>query len=141
MKKSLGSFQSVNLIPFYTIVNYMFNDNLLISTFALSNILGNVLLFVPLGIYVTLLNRNKSILVNTLLVTLCSVLVEVAQYALAVGSADIDDVIVNTIGGLIGVLLYRVIISLFKEKTRLAIAIIAPIGGIFAFVVLTIVNG
>ncbi len=55
------------------------------------------MLFVPLGIYVALLNRNKSILVNTLLVSLCSVLVEVTQYVLAVGSADIDDVIVKGI--------------------------------------------
>jgi glycopeptide antibiotics resistance protein len=139
-KKSIGSFQSVNLMPFRTIDSYLFNDDLIHESFVLSNILGNIIIFIPLGIYMTLVNRNKLILVNTILVTLLSLLVEIAQFIFAVGATDIDDIILNTIGGLLGVLLFHVISYLFKDKTKLAIEVIAPAGGIVAFAILFFMN-
>ena len=59
-----------------------------------------------------------NILVNTVCVALISAVVEVLQYIFAVGSADIDDVILNTVGGLIGVSLFRVMELLLKDQTK-----------------------
>lgn len=65
-----------------------------------------------------MLIRRKSIFVNTVCVALISAVVEVLQYIFAVGSADIDDVILNTVGGLIGVSLFRVMELLLKDQTK-----------------------
>ena len=108
--------------------------------FALSNLLGNIAIFIPMGVYLPLLIRRKSIFVNTVCVALISTVVEVLQYIFAVGSADIDDVILNTVGGLIGVSLFRVMELLLKDQTKKAVTILAPVGGIFSFLILFLVN-
>lgn len=135
-----GSMRSVNLIPFHSIYDYVFSDNQMLNAFAFSNVLGNIVLFIPLGVYLTYFVPNKNILLNTAIIAGLSVLVEVIQYIFAVGVTDIDDVILNTIGGLLGVLLYRLILFLFKEKTKFAIEIFAPIGGVAVFVIFCVLN-
>ena len=130
-KKAAGSFQSVN---------YLFSDDMVSRAFALSNLLGNIAIFIPIGVYLPLLIRRKSIFVNTVCVALISAVVEVLQYIFAVGSADIDDVILNTVGGLIGVSLFRVMELLLKDQTKKAVTILAPVGGIFSFLILFLVN-
>ena len=136
-KKAAGSFQSVNLIPFHSIGAYLFSDDMVSRAFALSNLLGNIAIFIPMGVYLPLLIRRKSIFVNTVWI---STVVEVLQYIFAVGSADIDDVILNTVGGLIGVSLFRVMELLLKDQTKKAVTILAPVGGIFSFLILFLVN-
>lgn len=108
--------------------------------FALSNLLGNIAIFIPMGVYLPLLIRRKSIFVNTVCVALISAVVEVLQYIFAVGAADIDDVILNTVGGLIGVSLFRVMELFLKDQTKKAVTILAPVGGIFSFLILFLVN-
>ena len=102
--------------------------------------MGNIAIFIPMGVYLPLLIRRKSIFVNTVCVALISAVVEVLQYIFAVGSADIDDVILNTVGGLIGVSLFRVLELLLKDQTKKAVTILAPVGGIFSFLILFLVN-
>ena len=121
-KKAAGSFQSVNLIPFHSIGAYLFSDDMVSR------------------VYLPLLIRRKSIFANTVCVALISAVVEVLQYIFAVGSADIDDVILNTVGGLIGVSLFRVMELLLKDQTKKAVTILAPVGGIFSFLILFLVN-
>ena len=67
-KKAAGSFQSVNLIPFHSIGAYLFSDDMVSRAFALSNLLGNIAIFIPMGVYLPLLIRRKSIFVNTVCV-------------------------------------------------------------------------
>ena len=117
-KKAAGSFQSVNLIPFHSIGAYLFSDDMFSRAFALSNLLGNIAIFIPMGVYLPLLIRRKSIFVNTVCVALISAVVEVLQYIFAVGAADIDDVILNTVGGLIGVSLFSVMELFLKDQTK-----------------------
>jgi len=67
-------------------------------------------------------------------------MVEIIQYIFKVGATDIDDVILNGIGGLIGIIIYKILELIFKGKTRRAIEIIAPVGGVMAFAALVIIN-
>lgn len=129
------SFRSVNLVPFKSIANYLKGD-LIARSFAMNNILGNVLLFFPMGIYITLINGNKRIGLNTGIIALISMLAEIAQYVFSVGAMDIDDVILNSVGGLAGVLTFKLIHWILGEKTRTAIEILAPIVGIAAILIL-----
>ncbi|GKQ33795.1 VanZ family protein [Streptomyces sp. A012304] len=74
---------------------------------AVKQIGGNLLLGVPFGVLVPVLAPRARGLVRVLLLTACVMLsVEFAQGALVTGRAfDIDDVILNTAGALIGYLL------------------------------------
>ncbi|GEA87378.1 VanZ family protein [Cellulomonas cellasea] len=62
----------------------------------------NALIFVPLGLYLGLLAPAWRWWRVAGVVAATSVGLEVAQYALAVGSADVTDLVVNTAGGLAG---------------------------------------
>lgn len=139
-KKSAGSFQSVNFIPFRTIGAYLFDDDIVLESFALSNLLGNIVIFVPLGIYAMLINKKKAIIINLSIIALFSASVEVLQFIFKVGASDIDDVILNTLGGLVGITIFKALHLIFKSKTKLAIELIAPIGGILAFAILLFIN-
>lgn len=73
-----------------------------------SQILLNVLVFVPLGIYISILFSHRSFGTRLLCCFLISLGVESLQYALAVGAFDSTDIITNTLGGAIGLLVFRV---------------------------------
>ncbi len=59
--------------------------------------------------------KDKSIVKSFVIALLSSVIIEIVQFAFGIGIADIDDVILNTIGGLIGVLVYKILVSVFKN--------------------------
>jgi glycopeptide antibiotics resistance protein len=63
----------------------------------------NVVLFVPVGLYLGLLAPSWRWWRATGVVAAASLVLEVTQYVLAVGRADVSDVIANTTGGLVGV--------------------------------------
>ena len=136
------SFRSYNFIPFHSIMDYLFNDNIIVRSFAFSNLIGNVILFVPLGGYITLFNSDKGLRKNLLWVFIFSVSAEIIQYALMVGVADVDDVILNCLGGFIGIIVYRFLLVIFKDhkKVRYAIEIIAPAVGILFFLTIFLYN-
>jgi glycopeptide antibiotics resistance protein len=125
------AFRSVNLIPFHTIKGYLFGSGIFTHNFALTNLLGNIVLFVPLGVYVTLFNRNKGFLKNIILIILMSTCVEVIQYIFKLGVSDVDDVILNGLGGFIGIVFYKTLLIMLKDiqKVRYTIEIMAPIIG------------
>jgi glycopeptide antibiotics resistance protein len=97
--------RSANLIPFQTISSSLFNRQLRIEIAAL---VFNVAAFVPLGFLLPCINRNArrwgAALVAGLSVSLA---VEFVQLVTILGSADIDDVILNVTGAMIGYGLFR----------------------------------
>lgn len=107
----------VNLIPFRTLYQYFFQINPDVdnwSSVSLLNISANMLLFSPIGFFVPLIWKNwfsfKQVLFLGLTVTF---LVEIVQ--LFIGrSADIDDVILNTVGVTLG---YGLFLLLKKINT------------------------
>ncbi len=144
--------RSGNLVPLRSILAFITGTDLatgstvyagFIRGLALSNILGNIVLFIPLGVYITLFNKDKSIWKNALLVTAVSVAVELVQIIFILGIGDIDDVLLNGLGGLLGVLLCRGLYRLCKgrdEKARGVVAVLAPAVGILSFAVLILQN-
>lgn len=144
--------RSVNLIPLRGIISYLTGMDLVSGSgidpsflrgLGLSNILGNIVIFVPLGVYITLFSRDKRVWKNALLVVAASLVVETVQVIFRMGIGDIDDVILNGIGGLLGVLLCRWIYRLCKAdgfKARFAVAVLAPVVGVLSFTVLILLN-
>lgn len=123
-----GSERSFNLVPFASISSYLFGGSTGVSRFAFGNLAGNVLLFIPLGAYLSM--RAKSTVPRTMLtVALTSVAVEILQGVFAVGASDIDDVILNCLGGFVGVqvfLLLRVILR-DRDRVRTMVAVLSVV--------------
>ena len=74
------------------------------------NVVGNILVFVPFGMFLPrLFRRCKNVLFVTLLSLELSLIVEVIQLVSRVGSFDVDDLLLNTIGGMLGYLIYKMV--------------------------------
>ncbi len=125
----------VKLIPFSTISSFLAPSRIF-HHFTIVNILGNIVLFMPFGVYFTLFSKNKKSNKNVLWIALISFLLETTQYIFKLGVADIDDVILNALGGYLGILSYRFLLNKWHDenKVRLFIEIMAPIGAIVSFI-------
>lgn len=67
--------------------------------------LENILLFVPFGFLLSLVEKNwKTVVLTGAVVSVC---IELIQYFTAVGLAEFDDITANTIGTVIGFLLWK----------------------------------
>ncbi|GAA4359581.1 hypothetical protein GCM10023087_34400 [Microbacterium rhizosphaerae] len=135
-----GAERSFNLVPFASIADYLFSGSSELRRFAFGNIAGNVLLFIPLGAYVSVLT-TWTMARTMLIVASASVAVEILQGVFALGASDIDDVILNCLGGFIGILLFlllRVILR-SRDRVRTVVAVLSvvalPILSFFLFVI------
>jgi glycopeptide antibiotics resistance protein len=101
----------VNFEPFKTIDIY--------QTFG-KQILGNFVMLSPLGIYLPLfytrLRKAYSFFAVLLICFLVSASIELLQLATSYRSADIDDVILNTLGGGTGFIIYLLIKTIISPK-------------------------
>lgn len=123
--------RSINLMPFKgaTIVNHEID---------ISEIVNNVIIFVPFGIYMKMLKTDGTFFKNILTFLCVSLLFEIVQYAFAIGRSDITDIIENTLGGCIGVFVYNIFLWIFKEKVNKIFGILASIGTIFMLLLLIV---
>lgn len=121
--ENLPSNRAINLIPFQgsVIIN---------GRIDLNEIINNVIIFIPLGIYVSCLFRKISIIKKIGMIFGLSVIYETLQYIFALGATDITDVITNTFGGLIGLGIYFIICKLFKTEKK-ALTFITACAGFF----------
>ncbi|MEK3884863.1 VanZ family protein [Paenibacillus sp. PL2-23] len=97
-----------NLVPFETIERYVVYRHYFNFDTWVKNVFGNLILFIPIGMFLPLLHTRFSR--SHMLVAACVCLigtVELAQMLMKVGSFDIDDIILNTAGAWIGLLLTR----------------------------------
>lgn len=96
-----------NLIPLHTISAYVWNlslDNLIDSAI---NLIGNIAVFIPLGFLIPAsLSRPWSYGRFILFFSSFIILLECLQTLLRVGTGDIDDLLLNVIGGSVGYILY-----------------------------------
>ena len=105
--------RTFNLVPFQSINNYL---SVGMQGFSVGNVLGNFILFMPLGVYLPLLKKDKRVSTNMFYIFIATVLVEALQWTLGIGAADIDDVILNFSGGFIGILGYKLFHWMFKGE-------------------------
>jgi glycopeptide antibiotics resistance protein len=74
------------------------------------NIIGNIILFIPWGLTIPILFKNFYDIRNLLLIT-CVVcfFIEVVQYIFVLGVCDIDDIIYNVVGAVVGFYLFKLL--------------------------------
>ena len=109
--KNLDS-QGYNIIPFHTINDYIINFyHFNISTW-LYNFLGNIILYTPLGILLPLFFTKVVGYRYVFLISLfISLIIETFQYLTSFGVFDIDDIILNITGSLIGYFIFEKILK------------------------------
>ena len=95
-----------NMIPFFEIKRYINNFNRL-GMISVINLGGNVLAFIPFGFFRPIIGRRKhSFLRTSIQGCLFSCAVEVTQLISKVGSFDVDDIILNTLGVILGYIIF-----------------------------------
>ena len=94
---------SYNLQPFKEILRFWKYREVLGYRAVFWNLGGNILCFMPFGVFIRWLwkNMDRWYLVAFLSLYL-SLLIELVQYFMKVGSFDVDDLLLNTIGGILG---------------------------------------
>lgn len=113
-----------NFVPFKEIFRYSIGSPKFIR-----NVIGNIMLFVPFGFLSSYLLKNRKFSVVTILTLIASLTIETVQYYIG-RVFDIDDIILNIIGGIIGFLIYigldaiRNKVKIFRNDTVLDILII-----------------
>lgn len=96
-----------NLIPFREIKRFIIYYKQLGAGTVFLNIAGNIAAFLPLGYYIPVLSKkNCGILKVFTDSVLLSMIIELTQLLTRVGSCDVDDIILNTLGGVTGYVLY-----------------------------------
>lgn len=97
---------SVNITPFATIERYLSllrSSNPAMVRHAFINLVGNVIMFVPLGYFLPRIFPKMRRFFRTFFLSLGLILlVELVQYATTLGICDIDDLILNMAGVMIG---------------------------------------
>lgn len=84
------------------------------------NLIGNVLIFIPLGYFLPRLFRSaKSIAVCMLEVLIFVLGVELFQLYTNFGVFDVDDILLNCLGGLLGYILYKITKTFLEKKKSL----------------------
>lgn len=74
----------------------------------LANLVGNILIFVPFGFFMPMASKYRSLLGTFFYSFGLSLYVEIFQLITKVGSFDVDDMLLNTIGGVLGYLLFLI---------------------------------
>lgn len=123
------TYRRVSIIPF---------SDMLKGYYSNIDILGNIILFIPVGVYINLFIKKLKIYQKILLLPLISIFFELNQYIFSIGATDATDVVTNTIGGIIGMIFYWVLKKILKcdKKTQYIISTLSFLVMIFVSYVL-----
>ena len=87
----------INVIPFVNLLDYPGKKEILL------NVIGNTAMFIPTGIMTPLIYKHLNSFKQTVLTGfLISLTIEIIQLPFAVRCSDVDDLILNTLGCVIG---------------------------------------
>ena len=92
-----------NLVPFKEIKRFLIYYDQLGKTAVLLNLLGNVAAFMPFGFFLPLVTAHRTKFFKVFLSSFAlSLAIELIQLVSKVGSCDVDDLLLNTLGGIFG---------------------------------------
>lgn len=94
------NFGTNNFIPFKEIFRYDLGTPKFIK-----NIIGNIIMFVPFGFFASYFLKSKKISIPLILTIILTTTIETVQYYIG-RVFDIDDIILNIVGGILGYLLF-----------------------------------
>ncbi len=130
--QDVSGVHGVNLTVFKELTRYQIGSRLFFR-----NVVGNILMFVPFGFFTSYylkLEKKRIIFYLTLIV---AVVIELIQ--LKIGRAfDVDDIILNVLGSLLGYLMYRIMDKIFGDLSDTIKGTFIVIGILVGIVIMTI---
>ena len=112
-----GDAYAINLEPFRDLRTSLERGSLV--DVALINLGGNAAMFVPFGAVVAWVYPGARVFALFIAVFAFSVAIEIAQTTLNVGrSSDITDAIMNTVGALLGFVVWRAVMRWSRDRAR-----------------------
>ena len=106
------SWATNNFIPFKEILRYNITSSLFFK-----NVLGNMILFLPFGLFTSYYLKVDRLNLPLVLTIIASVSIEVVQ--LCIGRVfDVDDIILNVVGGLLGYYIYKLAKIIYEKSPR-----------------------
>lgn len=107
------SWATNNFVPFREILRYNIGSRLFFK-----NVLGNMLMFLPYGFFSSYLLHNKKFNLAFILTLIASLSIESVQ--LMIGRVfDVDDIILNMLGGSIGFFIYFLVDRLWEKIPKI----------------------
>lgn len=118
--RTKGHVNQYNLKPFTTIQGYLVLDSFSQMLQFTINILGNIIVFMPVGIFtlvfLNIRKKKNGFIVGAIVGLVFCMCVEVTQYILSVGIFDVDDLILNTLGAIVGVFFYYKVLKIIEKR-------------------------
>ena len=106
-------FGGVNWMPFREILRYDFGTDLFYR-----QVIGNIILFIPFGYFATYYSKLTKIRQIFFITFITSTTIEVVQRFIG-RSFDVDDIILNVVGGIIGFLLFIGLDAIRKKLPKI----------------------
>lgn len=115
MYREHGLLGIINIVPIKETINTFMHSETGMRN-SLRNLIGNILVFMPLGFFMPLLFDKFNNLKKVLKVgCLSSLAIELSQLFVGSNVCDIDDVIYNTLGALAGFICYKTFETIIKK--------------------------
>ena len=112
-----GKYKDYNLVPLTTIRSFLTLHPSTSTSAKVFNLLGNIVLFIPFGFLLPIIFKRLRKFAPILLATfLVSLFFELFQLITHTGNFDVDDLILNSIGGLFGYVSYRIGLKFLTSK-------------------------
>lgn len=105
-RTGVGEEYRYNLILFKEIRRFIAYREMLGSFAVFTNLFGNILIFLPYGFFISMASRSRGFFMTLFYSFGLSLCVEVFQLLARVGSFDVDDLLLNTVGGILGYVLF-----------------------------------
>ena len=97
------SWSTSNYVPFKEMFRYSFGSRLFFK-----NVVGNMLMFMPFGFFVAYILKLKKVWIMLLLSLIVSLTIETIQSIIG-RVFDVDDIILNVIGAILGFLVFKIV--------------------------------
>ncbi|MBQ3307999.1 MAG: VanZ family protein [Bacilli bacterium] len=124
-----------NFIPFREILRYNIT-----SRYFFKNVVGNMLMFLPFGFFISIYLDADDIKIPILLTIVASIAIEIVQ--MIIGRVfDVDDILLNLVGAILGFYIYRVIriigekFPVLKNEWFLNVVAILALIGLFMLLI------
>lgn len=97
-----------NLVLFQEIKRFWYYRKQLGIFATATNLLGNVLVFLPFGFFMPMASKYRSFFSTIWYSLILSLVIEISQLFMKVGCFDVDDLLLNTMGGMLGYIAFTI---------------------------------
>ena len=107
-RSGIGEEYRCNLVLFKEIRRFVEYRETLGLFAVFTNLFGNILIFVPYGFFISVASHSRGFLKTVFYSFVLCFGVEIFQLFTRVGSFDVDDILLNTLGGVLGYILFMI---------------------------------